>query len=80
VNRYGKPMPTLFHTSHPGLAAGLRRSPLWAQVSCHLYGANKARSRASLNRSAARGGWTAPAGSHGYGGHMRAVQGFRYVE
>lgn len=24
-NRYGKPMPTLFHTSHPGLAAALRR-------------------------------------------------------
>lgn len=28
-NRYGKPMRTLFHTSHPGLAAALRRSPFW---------------------------------------------------
>lgn len=27
----------LFHTSHPGLAAALRRDPLWAQVSAILY-------------------------------------------
>jgi len=27
----GKPMPVLFHTSHPGLAASFRRDPLWAQ-------------------------------------------------
>ena len=37
-NRYGRPLLTLFHTSHPGLAAALRRDPLWAQVSARLFG------------------------------------------
>ncbi|MAA97762.1 MAG: ABC transporter ATP-binding protein [Stappia sp.] len=71
-NRFGKPMPTLFHTSHPGLAAALRRHPLWAQVSCALHGGNKVKSEANIRR-------TNHAGA-GYGGHFRAVQGFRYVE
>ncbi len=63
-NPYGRPMPTLFHTSHPGLAAALRRSPLWAQ---------------SLKRSAEAG--RLKTGSQGgFSGHMRAVQGFRYLE
>lgn len=72
-NRYGRPMPTLFHTSHPGLAAALRRQPHWAQVSAELCGGDKNRSRASILRSG-KGQGT------GYGGHFRAVQGFRYVE
>lgn len=46
-NRYGKPMPTLFHTSHLGLAAALRRDPAWAQVSATLCGDNKAACRRS---------------------------------
>jgi GNAT superfamily N-acetyltransferase len=58
-NPRGLSVPTLFHTSHPGLAAGLRRDPLWRQVSAALCGGHKGR-RA------------------GYGGHFRAVQGFRY--
>lgn len=74
-NRYAKPMPTLFHTSHPGLCAALRRSPGWGQVSASLYGGNKKRSEASMRRSAANGNRCAAAG---YGGHFRAVQGFRY--
>lgn len=78
VNRYGKPMPMLFHTSHPGLAAALRREPLWAQVSAELLGTSKARSAASLRRSAERHG--RKASGSGFGGHFRAVQGFRYVE
>lgn len=73
-NRYGKPMPTLFHTSHPGLAAALRRDPLWAQVSARLYGANKVKSAASIRRSAGNGV------GRGFGGHFRAIQGFRYCE
>jgi len=72
-NRYQRAMTTLFHTSHPGLCEGLRRDKKWRQVSAMLYGANKKRSAASITRSA--GG-----GAHaGYGGHLRAVQGFRYV-
>jgi len=70
-NRYHKRMPTLFHTSHPGLCAALRRDKKWVQVSANLYGGNKAKSRATIARS---GGAAA-----GYGGHFRAVQGFRYL-
>ncbi len=76
-NRYQKPMLTLFHTSHPGLCAALRRDPNWVQVSANLYGGNKARSRASMERSDARNN-TKNAKS-GFGGHFRAVQGFRYL-
>ena len=78
VNRYDKPLPVLFHTSHPGLAAGLRRNPLWAQVSAVLYAESKDRSQQTLAAARARRGLK-PAGS-GYGGHFRAIQGFRYVE
>jgi len=76
-NRYGKPMRSLFHTSHPGLAAALRRSPLWTQVSGKLHGDSRARSKASIKRSQERSGKGAHGG--GYGGHFRAVQGFRYL-
>lgn len=72
-NRFRKPMPTLFHTSHPGLCAALRRMPQWVQVSASLYGENKAKSAASLKKSRSSGKST------GYGGHFRAVQGFRYI-
>lgn len=70
-NRYKKALPTLFHTSHPGLCAALRRDGRWTQVSAALYGAEKLKSAASMRR--------AGAGRTGYGGHFRAVQGFRYV-
>lgn len=72
-NRYSKPMPTLFHTSHPGLATALRRHRLWAQVSANLVGGHKGRCISSLKRSGVKTG-------SGFGGHFRAVQGFRYVE
>jgi ABC-type transport system involved in cytochrome c biogenesis ATPase subunit len=76
-NRYGLPLRTLFHTSHPGLAAALRRDAKWTQVSAQLVGGNKARSQESLARSASK------LGRHrmgsGFGGHFRAVQGFRYL-
>lgn len=75
-NRFGLPMPTQFHTSHPGLCAALRRDKRWAQVSAVLHGDNKARSVKSMKASQARGR-TLSSGS-GYGGHFRAVQGFRF--
>lgn len=77
-NRYGRPLRTLFHTSHPGLAAALRRDKRWTQVSAALIGGNYARSRESLKESNRRLGRHASAGS-GFGGHFRAVQGFRYL-
>lgn len=77
-NRYGKSLRTLFHTSHPGLAAALRRSQRWTQISSALVGDNKARSAKSFNLSAQRSG-KMKTGIAGYGGHFRAVQGFRYL-
>ena len=76
-NKWKRRLPTLFHTSHPGLAAALRRSPLWIQVSANLYGGNKANSARTMHKSNRRHG------EHntgtGYGGHFRAVQGFKYL-
>ncbi len=70
----GRRLNTLFHTSHPGLASALRRDPKWRQVSASLYGANRARSAKSLRKAKSM-----TAGKSGFGGHFRAVQGFRYV-
>lgn len=76
-NRYAKPMPTLFHTSHPGLCAALRRDPAWTQVSGSLHGDNRQRCVESMKASVAKG--LMAASGAGYGGHFRAVQGFRYL-
>ncbi|MGH7083546.1 MAG: hypothetical protein ACREFN_00965, partial [Acetobacteraceae bacterium] len=70
----GRRLTTLFHTSHPGLSAVLRRDPVWRQVSARLFGAEKRRSAASIRKT----GRAALVGS-GYGGHFRAVQGFRFL-
>lgn len=72
-NRYEKPMPTLFHTSHPGLCEALRRDKKWTQVSAMMGTANnKAKSAISMIKSGM-------GANTGYGGHIRAVQGFRYL-
>jgi len=75
-NHYHKRMTGIIHTSHPGLIAALQRSPRWVLVSQQLGGGNKNKSAASLKRSAAKG---KNAGGSGYGGHIRAVAGFRYI-
>lgn len=62
-----------FHTSHPGLCAGLRRDTKWRQVSANLYGVNKKNSAASIKKSSGGGVGV------GFGGHFRAVQGFKYI-
>lgn len=77
TNRFARKMPTLFHTSHPGLCSALRRDPRWAQVSAVLYGGHKGKSQSSIGRSARQAGKKEP--GSGYGGHFRAVQGFRYL-
>lgn len=76
--RCGKPFPTFFHTSHPHLCGALRRSKKWKQVSASLYGGNKAKSRASVEKAQAKKGKVGMKGC-GYGGHFRAVQGFKYT-
>jgi len=79
LNRWGRKCPTLFHTSHPGLAAALRRDPHWKQCSAVLHGGHKGRSRKSVQASNIRKGKpNAPVA--GYGGHFRAVQGFKFID
>lgn len=102
----GRKVTTIFHTSHPGLCAALRRDPKWRQVSALLYGANKDRSARSMRPEIGGGGRNPgrvrgplPGGAglplpgdamtaggtrldgvgSGFGGHMRSVQGFRYL-
>ena len=75
--RKNKKLPVYFHTSHPQLCGALRNSEKWVQVSAKLYGDNKVRSNKSLTKSARKKG-TKQINS-GYGGHFRAVQGFKYI-
>ena len=69
--RKGKKYPLLFHTSHPQLCSALRRSKKWVQISACLYGGDKVKSATSIERSSGT--------RTGYGGHFRAVQGFKYI-
>lgn len=73
--RRGRALPTFFHTSHPQLCGALRKSRRWRQVSAMLYGENKVKSIRTITR--ARRGKKGI--NSGYGGHFRAVQGFKYV-
>jgi ABC-type transport system involved in cytochrome c biogenesis ATPase subunit/GNAT superfamily N-acetyltransferase len=70
-NRWGRQCFTLFHTSHPQLVAALRLRRGWLHMSAGLFGGNKARSAASLSRGGQSGS--------GFGGHLRAVHGFKYI-
>jgi GNAT superfamily N-acetyltransferase len=72
-NRYGRPMTTIFHTSHPGLCAALRRNRSWMYVRGRVLGEDGAKSHRTL--AASRGGKAMSR----YGGHLRAVSSFRYV-
>lgn len=75
--RKNKKLPTYFHTSHPQLCSALRRSKKWVQVSARLYGDNKTKSYKSHVKSARKKG-NEHMGS-GFGGHFRAIQGFKYI-
>ena len=75
--RKNKKLPMYFHTSHPQLCSALRHSTKWVQVSAKLYGDNKKKSIKSHEKSAERMG-KKHIGS-GFGGHFRAIQGFKYI-
>lgn len=75
--RKNKKYPLYFHTSHPQLCGYLRYSKKWTQCSAMLYGGNKTRSRNSIVKSQLKNKNTVV--SAGYGGHFRAVQGFKYI-
>lgn len=70
--------PLYFHTSHPQLCGYLRHSKRWAQCSAVLYGGNKTKSAKSIMRSQKKKNSGLIVGG-GYGGHFRAVQGFKYI-
>lgn len=76
--RCGHKYSTFFHTSHPQLCGALRHSKRWLQTAASLYGSNKKRSAATMQRSHERAGVSDRAGC-GYGGHFRAVQAFKYI-
>lgn len=67
----GERMTTLFHTSHPVLCQALRRDPCWRQVSGVLHGERAVRNGAPRRYAGMV--------SASFGGHFRAVSGFRYV-
>lgn len=83
--RCGRKLPTLFHTSHPQLCTALRRDAKWIQKSQMLYGGSKMASRRTITKARLKGGKRFSGGPNdlgcttGYGGHFRAVQGFKYV-
>lgn len=72
--RCGHKLPTLFHTSHPQLIGYLQNSKKWVLKSQQMFGGNKAKSQKSIssmeNKSIV---------SAGYGGHLRSVQGYKYL-
>lgn len=74
--RLSKNLPTIFHTSHPQLVGYLKNSKKWVLKSQNLYGSDKKKVAQSLNRHIVKKGEIK---SSGYGGHFRAVQGFKYI-
>lgn len=77
LGRCGKKLPTIFHTSHPQLVGYLKKSHNWILKSQQLFGGVKSKSQKTIARAAMKkGGKVITAG---YGGHFRAVQGFKYI-
>lgn len=72
----GRKMTTVFHTSHPALCSYLRYSKKWRQVSGVTAGGHKGKSAKTIKNS--RRNKPGAGAGIGYGGHLRAVQGFRY--
>ncbi len=78
--RCGHKLPTIFHTSHPQLIGYLNRNPNWILKSQVLYGGNKVKSAKSISKAQMRKGIESIGSTAGgYGGHFRAVQGFKYL-
>ena len=73
-NRHRKKMTSIINTGHPGLLAALSRSSRWVLVSQQMGGVNKRKSAQSIAKSS-----KSILTNTGYGGHLRAICGFRYV-
>jgi len=81
--RCGKKLPTLFHTSHPQLIGFLKNAKRWVLKSQQMFGGDKRKCSISVQKAGLKNGRTRAEGNHaaqtGYGGHFRAVQGFKYI-
>jgi GNAT superfamily N-acetyltransferase len=77
--RCGKKLPTLFHTSHPQLIGYLQSSKKWVIKSQSLFGTNKAKSGKTIKTAQIRNNSEMQISGGGYGGHFRAVQGYKYI-
>lgn len=75
--RGGHKYPLYFHTSHPQLCGALRHSKKWSQCSAGLFGGDKKKSAKTIRQSKNKQGKKSI--GTGYGGHFRAVQGFKYI-
>ena len=70
--RQGKKLPMMFHTSHPQLIGYLKYSKKWVLKSQQLFGGVKKGVGFTKNKNK-------KGPISGYGGHFRAVQGFKYI-
>ena len=70
--RQGRKLPVMFHTSHPQLIGYLKYSKRWVLKSQAMFGGNKVKSGKSLEKSGS-------GATSGFGGHIRAIQGFKYI-
>lgn len=78
--RKNKKLPVMFHTSHPQLINFLKNSNKWVLKSQKMYGDQKAKNKQAINASRKQRGYIGLQGeSSGYGGHFRAIQGFKYI-
>ena len=77
--RCSKKLPTLFHTSHPQLIGFLNYSKNWVLKSQQIGGGDKVKSGRTQLRAAKKSGSDMKINTGGYGGHFRAVQGFKYI-
>ena len=76
--RCGKKLPTLFHTSHPQLINYLKGSGKWVLKSQQLFGGDKKKSSKSIAKANLATGKRMGSAT-GFGGHFRAVQGYKYL-
>lgn len=70
--RNGKKLPVIFHTSHPQLIGYLNHSKQWVLKSQKVFGSSREKSKKSLGNS---GQYS----TAGFGGHFRAIRGFKYI-
>nr|WP_221410864.1 GNAT family N-acetyltransferase [Ornithobacterium rhinotracheale] len=77
--RCGRKYHTFFHTSHPQLCGYLRHANKWTQTNAQLYGANKAKSARSIQKTGKGIGGDKNKTISGFGGHFRAIQAFKYL-